>query len=60
LKATRLMEVYVMRLVPALQYLCQKLEFFVTKDLRYSLASKVENGKQQGPRRTHWRVLVQD
>jgi hypothetical protein len=33
LKATRLMEVYVMRLVPALQYLCQKLEFLLLKIL---------------------------
>ena len=32
LKATRLMEVYVMRLVPALQYLCQKLEFLLLKN----------------------------
>lgn len=31
LKATRLMEVYVLRLVPALQYLCQKLEFLLLK-----------------------------
>lgn len=31
LKATRLMEVYVMRLVPALHYLCQKLEFLLLK-----------------------------
>lgn len=31
LKATRLMEVYVMRLIPALQYLCQKLEFLLLK-----------------------------
>jgi Dynamin family len=44
LKATRLMEVYVMRLVPALQYLCQKMEFLLLKIMDTAWRARLNMG----------------
>lgn len=47
LKATRLMEVYVMRLVPALQYLCQKLEFLLLKIFDTAWRARLKMGSNK-------------
>ena len=47
LKATRLMEVYVMRLVPALQYLCQKLEFLLLKIFDTAFRARLKMGSNK-------------